>query len=339
MSGMAFVDYVRRAVGGQSLEQDEACAAIASIMAGTATPAQIAALLVGLSLKGETADEIAGAARAMREASLRIETQRRPLLDVCGTGGDGTGTFNVSTAVAFVVAGAGVAVAKHGNRAASSRCGSADVLEALGVKIDAPPEVSRAALEEVGIAFLFAQTHHPAMKHVAPVRREIGVRTLFNLLGPLTNPAGATHQVVGVAQERSLRLVAEALGKLGAVRAVAIRGEDGIDEASISAPTRVVEWTGDDVIEYTICPADVGLTTSSRESIAGGDAAENAAIVRDVLAGRHGPHRDVVLLNAALALRVAGVAADIADGARRAARAIDDGAAREKLEGLRRATA
>lgn len=331
---VSIVEYIRAAVAGKHLIAEEANRAVGAIMDGAVTPAQVAALLVALALKGETADEIAGAASAMRAHALRVKTSRAPLLDVCGTGGDGSGTFNVSTAVAFVVAGAGVAVAKHGNRAMSSRCGSADVLGALGVRIDAPPEVSQALLERQGIAFLFAQAHHPAMRYVAPVRREIGVRTLFNVLGPLTNPAGATHQVVGVSHPGALHLVAEALARLGSKRAAAIHGCDGMDEATLAGPTRVVEWSGVELREYEIQPADAGLAASPSEAIAGGDAAENAALIRGVFEGKKGPHRDVVLLNAALALVIAGVAPDLMRGRALAESSIDSRSALGKLAAL-----
>jgi anthranilate phosphoribosyltransferase len=334
VQSVSIVEHIRTAMAGKHLTADETARAVGAIMDGAVTPAQVAALLVALALKGETADEIAGAASAMRAHALRVKTTRTPLMDVCGTGGDASGSFNVSTAVAFVVAGAGVAVAKHGNRAMSSRCGSADVLAALGVRIDSPPELSARSLERDGIAFLFAQAHHPAMRHVAPVRREIGVRTLFNVLGPLTNPAGATHQVVGVAHPSALHLVAGALGRLGSARAAAVHGSDGLDEATLSGPTRVVEWTGSDLREYEISPADAGLESAAPGAIAGGDAAENAMLVRSVLEGRKGPHRDVVLLNAALALVIAGMASDLRQGRGLAEMSIDRGAALGKLQAL-----
>jgi len=332
------IDHIRRAVAGDDLTMDDMSQAVGAIMDGQATPAQVAALLVALALKGETADEVAGAALAMRAHAIAVPTRRKPIVDVCGTGGDASGTFNISTAVAFVVAGAGVAVAKHGNRAMSSRCGSADVLEALGVKIDASPEIAAAALEKEGIAFLFAQSYHPAMRYVAPVRREIGVRTLFNVIGPLSNPAGAHRQVVGVPKPHLLPLVAGALGRLGSERAAAVHGHGGLDELSLAGTNRVAEWTGSDVVEYAIDPASFGIAAHPNADLAGGDAAQNARIVERVLSGTAGPHRDVVVLNAALALVVAGVAGDVGAGIAQAAASIDSGAARAKLASLVRIT-
>jgi len=332
------IDHIRRVVGGQHLALDDMRDAVGSIMDGQATPAQVAALLVALHLKGETADEIAGAAAAMRAHAVPVPVTRRSIVDVCGTGGDASGTFNISTAVAFVVAGAGVIVAKHGNRAMSSKCGSADVLEALGVRIDAPPETAAAALDSHGIAFLFAQAYHPAMRYVAPVRREIGVRTLFNVIGPLSNPAGAQRQVVGVPRVELLGLVAVALSRLGCERAAVVHGHGGLDELSLAGPNRIAEWTGDSVIEYTIDPTALRIERRSNEELAGGDAGRNAELVRRVLAAERGPHREVVVLNAALALVIAGVAHDMNAGMRLAMEAIDAGRAREKLAALVRTT-
>lgn len=332
------IDHIRRAVAGDDLTMDDMRDAVGAIMDGQATPAQVAALLVALALKGETADEVAGAALAMRAHAIGVPTTRRPIVDVCGTGGDASGTFNISTAVAFVVAGAGVAVAKHGNRAMSSRCGSADVLEALGVKIDATPEIAASTLEKQGITFLFAQAYHPAMRYVAPVRREIGVRTLFNVIGPLSNPAGAHRQVVGVPRAHLLPLVAGALGRLGSERAAAVHGHGGLDELSLGGESTVAEWTGSQVVEYAIDPRTYGFAIRPNGDLAGGDAPENARTVRRVLDGEPGAHRDVVLLNAALALVVSDVASDIAAGIVRAEQSIDSGAARGKLEALVRET-
>jgi anthranilate phosphoribosyltransferase len=332
-------DCIRRAVCGESLSMADMRLAVEAIVDGDATPAQIGALLAALATRGETPDELAGAAAAMRERMVPVQSIRRPLLDVCGTGGDRSGSFNISTAVAFVAAGAGAVVAKHGNRAMSSRCGSADVLSELGVRIDAPPSTSARALDQIGIAFLFAQAHHPAMRAVAPARREIGIRSIFNLVGPLANPARAARQVVGVADGRAVRTVAEALRRLGSERAAAVRGVDGMDEVSLSGPTFVVEWNGAQIVEYEIDPAALGLRRRALPALRGGDAAENAAIVRAILAGDAGPHRDVVALNAALALAVAGIAADLRDGIRRACLSIDSGAAAAKLDGLVRVTA
>jgi len=332
------IDCIRRAAAGRDLSAAAIRGAVGAMIGAQATPAQIAALLVALSLKGETAEEIAGAAQAMRAHAVRVHTTRRPVMDVCGTGGDGSGTFNVSTAVAFVVAGAGVAVAKHGNRAMTGRCGSADVLEQLGVRVDAPPQVTSASLEQNGIAFIFAQKHHPALRCVAPIRREIGVPTLFNVLGPLSNPAGAQRQVIGVAQRRALRLVAEALARLDCERAAVVRGEDGMDELTLSGPSRIVEWTGKAVKEYVCDPQDLGFPRRRREAIAGGEAPRNATLVRGVLEARPGAHRDVVILNAGLALEIAGAAGNMSAGCELAKRSIDSGAALAKLEALVKAT-
>ncbi|HYK54000.1 MAG TPA: anthranilate phosphoribosyltransferase [Candidatus Eremiobacteraceae bacterium] len=332
------IDHIRRVVGGEHLVLDDMRDAVGAIMDGQATPAQVAALLIALHVKGETADEIAGAAAAMRAHAIAVPVARRPIVDVCGTGGDASGTFNISTAVAFVVAGAGVTVAKHGNRAMSSKCGSADVLEALGVRIDAPPEVAASALDAHGIAFLFAQAYHPAMRYVAPVRREIGVRTLFNIIGPLSNPAGAHRQIVGVPRVELLALVANALSRLGCERAAVVHGHGGLDELSLAGENRVAEWTGTDVIEYAIDPHTFGLERRPNTELAGGDAPRNAELVRRVLDGERGPHRDVVALNAALALVIAGVADDMQAGMRVAFASIDDGRAREKLDALVQAT-
>jgi anthranilate phosphoribosyltransferase len=332
------IDHIRRVVGGEHLVLDDMRDAVGAIMDGQATPAQVAALLIALHLKGETADEIAGAAAAMRAHAIAVPVTRRPIVDVCGTGGDASGTFNISTAVAFVVAGAGVTVAKHGNRAMSSKCGSADVLEALGVRIDAPPEVAASALDAHGIAFLFAQAYHPAMRYVAPVRREIGVRTLFNIIGPLSNPAGAHRQIVGVPRVELLALVANALSRLGCERAAVVHGNGGLDELSLAGENRVAEWTGAEVIEYPIDPAAFGLDRRPNADLAGGDAPRNAELVRRVLDGERGPHRDVVTLNAALALVIAGAADDLPMGMRVASASIDDGSAREKLDALVKAT-
>jgi anthranilate phosphoribosyltransferase len=332
-------EYIRRCLSGSDLTVDETREAFGSIMDGVATQAQISGLLVALCAKGETVDEIVGAALALRGRMIRVTCARRPLLDVCGTGGDGSGSFNISTTVAFVVAGAGVAVAKHGNRAMSSRCGSADVLERLGLRLESSAPEAERHLECHGIAFLHAQTYHPAMRAVAALRREIGVRTLFNLVGPLCNPAGATHQVVGVAARRAVPLVARALSELGSVRAAVVRGEDGIDEVSLSGATRVVEWTGEHIIEFTIEPEMFGLTRCAPAAVAGADARSNAILTRAILNGQTGPQRDIVLLNATLALYIAGAAQDLATGFALAGASIDSGAARHKLEALLEASA
>jgi len=328
------VECLRRVLTGDDLAASEMHVIVTDMMTGDATAAQAAALLVALAAKGETVEEITGAARALRAGALRVETTRRPIVDVCGTGGDGSGSFNVSTAVALVVAGAGVALAKHGNRAVTGRCGSADVLAELGVTLDATPASAARSLEQHGIAFLFAPLYHPSMRHIALVRREIGVSTLFNVLGPLANPAGAQRQLVGVAQRSRLRLVTESLARLGSERAAAVRGEDGLDEFSLCGPSRIVEWNGSTIREYVRDPLDFGMKLQPRSAIAGGDARHNARVIRRVLDGAAGAHRDVVVLNAGLALEIAGAAGSMADGCDLARSSIDSGAARGKLDAL-----
>ena len=317
-------------VDGRSLMEAEAAAVMEEIMSGEATPAQFGAFVTALRLKGETVDEIAGMARVMREKARRVHVEG-VLLDTCGTGGDARGTFNVSTAAAFVAAGAGARVAKHGNRAMTSRCGSADVLEALGARIDLSPEQVKACLEETGVGFMFAPGFHPAMKFAAGPRREIGVRTVFNILGPLTNPAGAACQVLGVADPSLAETMALVLARLGSRRALVVHG-DGLDEMSISGPTLVCELVEGCVRRYVVTPQEVGLALSDATSVAGGTPEENAAALREVLAGRPGPRRDIVLLNAAAGLVALERAAALAEGVAQAGRAIDSGAARERLE-------
>jgi anthranilate phosphoribosyltransferase len=329
-----FPALLRRVLGGGDLSADEAASAIGAIFDETMTPVRAAALLVALAAKGETIDEIVGAARAMRERSVRVLHDVPIVIDVCGTGGDGAHTINISTTAAFVVAGAGIAVAKHGNRAASSACGSADVLEALGVRIDRSPETSAMLLAEHRIAFLFAQRHHPAMRAVGPIRRELGVRTIFNVLGPLTNPAGATHQVVGVANPAHVDIVAEALRRLGTVAGAVVHGTNGLDEIAGDAPTTVVQFDRSGVRRWTLDPADYGVHATVAD-LRGGDAATNAAALRAILEGERSPRADLVNLNAALALVVAGEAVDLADGLARARSSIERGAARAALDALR----
>ena len=302
-------------------------------MSGEATAAQFGAFVVALRLKGETVDEIAGMARVMRDKALPISVDG-PLLDTCGTGGDAKGTFNVSTAAAFVAAGAGARVAKHGNRAMSSACGSADVLEALGVKIDLPPAGVAACIERAGIGFMFAQTFHPAMKFAAPLRREIGVRTVFNILGPLTNPAAAEAQVLGVADAVLAEKLAQVLARLGTKHALVVSGEEGLDEVSPAGVTRVFELKHGQVTTSKLDPAELGLPQHSLDAVRGGSPDENADALRGVLAGEPGPLRDFTLLNAAAALVAAGLASDVRAGLALAAKTIDSGAAREKLEAL-----
>jgi anthranilate phosphoribosyltransferase len=324
---------------GRHLTDAEAAAVMREIIAGEVSPARIAGLLTALRMKGETAAEVAGFARVMRENAVRVSPRRGDLVDTCGTGGGGLRTFNISTTAAFVVAGAGVGVAKHGNRAMTSACGSADVLEALGVGIGIPAERVAECIDEVGIGFLFAQAHHPAMKHAAPVRRELPFRTIFNLLGPLTNPAGAAAQVIGVYRPDLTELLANALAGLGCRRAFVVYGLDDLDEISTVGATRVSELHQGSVRTYELSPEEFGLKRVPVDALAdAGDAAGNAEIVRDVLQGAPGPRREIVLLNAAAALVAAGVADDLREGMERAAASIDGGQAAACLRELIRAT-
>jgi anthranilate phosphoribosyltransferase len=302
------------------------------IMEGEATPAQIGAFLMALRMRGETPEEIAGAAESMRSHALRIHSPRRPLLDTCGTGGDGLRTFNISTASAFLVAGSGVAVAKHGNRSVSSRCGSADVLEALGARIDLPPGGVEACLEETGIGFLFAPLHHKAAGHAAGPRRELALRTLFNLLGPLCNPANLSHQFMGVYDASLTGFLAEVLGLLGMERALVVHGAGGMDELSLHGPARASEWRDGTVRTYTIDPAALGCTPHPVEALRGGDAEENATTIRRILEGESGAGAEVLALNAGAALYVAGAAADLAEGVARARETLASGAGARTLE-------
>ena len=324
---------ITKLLHGEALNESEAAAAMAEIMEGAATPAQIAGFVIALRAKGETTDEVVGLVKTMREYGGKVPVpEHYELLDTCGTGGDRSGTFNVSTAAAFVCAGAGVKVAKHGNRAASSRCGSADVLEALGVKIELTPDQVAACIERAGIGFCFAPVFHPAMRHAGAPRRELGVATVFNFLGPLTNPAGATRQALGVADPRMLPRMVETLARLGSKHVVAFHGDQGLDELSTSGPSQVIELKDGSTSEWTIDPADLGLAPSSLDAIAGGDADENAAAIRSVLAGDPGPKRDVVILNAAAGLIAAGRVDEMAKGLDMAAEAIDSGGAARVLE-------
>ena len=319
----------RRDVPGDVLE-----AAFGEIMDGRATPVGIAALLVALRTKGETVDEIVAIARAMRAHAETAPLPDPRCIDTCGTGGDGAGTFNVSTVAAFVVAGAGVPVAKHGNRAASSKTGSADVLEALGVEPDLPIPVAARLVREVGIGFLYARRAHPAMRHVAPVRAELGFRTVMNCLGPLSNPVGARRQLVGVYDAALVLPIALALGRLGAERALVVHGDDGLDELTTTGGSATALWDGGRAVAGRVEPEALGLALAAPAALRGGDPVQNAEIARAVLGGSPGPARDVVLLNAAAALFVADAAASIADGLGAAARSIDSGAARERLAAL-----
>ena len=320
-------------VEGRNLSEEEAALAMEEIMGGEATPAQFGAFVTALRLKGETPDEIAGMAGVMRARSLHVEFDG-PLVDTAGTGADGSSSFNISTTAALVAAGAGVTVAKHGNRAMSSASGSADLLEALGVKIDLSPEGVRRCLDEVGFGFMFAQRFHPSMRFAAGPRREIGIRTVFNILGPLTNPAGAQSQLLGLADAGVAETMAQVLRKLGCRHAVVVHGVDGIDEVSISDATRVWELKDGTVSAYSVAPEDVGLTRAPAESIRVESAEESARVVRGVLEGKKGPPRDVVLLNAAAALLAADAVPSLREGTEAAGKAIDDGSALGKVEAL-----
>ena len=325
---------LRRVIEGGHLTADESEAVMGQIMRGEATSAQIASYLTALRVKGETIDEIVGAARAMRQHATVVRPQRRDLIDTCGTGGDGLGTFNISTTVAFVAAGAGLGVAKHGNRSVSSLSGSADVLEALGVRLDLTPEQMARCIDEVGIGFLFAPKLHPAMRHAIGPRREIGVRTVFNVLGPLTNPAGAGRQLLGVFAANLVEPLAEVLQGLGSIQAMVVHGADGLDELSTTGPNHVAYLADGRVSHYALDATTLGLRPARLDDLRGGDGPANALLTRQVLAGELGPRRDVVLLNAAAALLVGGLAQDLREGMALAARAIDSGAARERLEAL-----
>jgi len=319
---------------GKGLSREQAGRTMSELMAGLSTPAQTGAFLAALATKGETVEEITGFARVMRTMATRVNTSRRPLVDTCGTGGDHSGTFNISTTAALVVAGAGVAVAKHGNRSATSRCGSADVLEELGVNIGLDAERVGTCIDEIGIGFLYARSLHAAMKHVAPVRRELRIRTVFNILGPLANPACACGQVMGVFDAALVEPLARVLANLGTRRAFVVAGSDGLDELTLSGPSNVAEAVGPQVHTFTLTPEDVGLPRAGREELIGGDAHTNAALLRGVLEGERGPRRDIVLLNAAAAILAGDAAAGWQEGVAIAAESIDSGAALEKLNML-----
>jgi anthranilate phosphoribosyltransferase len=330
---------IQRAVDREDLPADEAEAVCGEILAGKATPAQIGALITSLRMKGETAGEILGFARAMRAASKGIEPRHGTVVDTCGTGGDRHGTFNVSTAAAFVAAAGGIAVAKHGNRAVSSQCGSADVLTELGVKVDCPAEVSRRCLDEIGICFLFAPQYHGAMKHAAGPRREIGVRTIFNMVGPLVNPAGVRHQVLGVYSEAIMENLAQVLQRLGCEHALIVHSSDGHDEITVTEVTHIVEVTPKEIRVFDVTPSRLGLEVAGFEDLLGGDVSENAEIIRRVLSGEEsGPKAQIVAANAGAALYVGGKAETLRDGAKQALEIIARGEALEKLERLRQLT-
>ena len=320
-------------VSGRSLTVDEAASVMEEIMQGEATPAQFGAFVTALRLKGETVDEIVGLARTMRAKAIPV-TIAEPVVDTCGTGGDGSATFNISTAAAFVAAGGGLKVAKHGNRAMSSQCGSADVLEALGVKIDLDAEQVQRCLQEVGIGFMFAPVFHPAMKYASAPRREIGIRTVFNILGPLTNPAGAKAQVLGVADGLLVEKLALVLQSLGCQHALVVHGEDGLDEITVTEKTQVCELKDSRIKSYSISPEDLGLSRASLDNLKGGSAEENANVLRSVLMGEKSPRRDVVLMNAAAVLLAGKKVGTLQQGISLAKEVIDSGYALTKLEQL-----
>jgi anthranilate phosphoribosyltransferase len=330
---MSLIPFLHQAAAGHDLASSDAQTAMGMILAGEASPAQIAAFIVALRMKGEAVSELAGFARAMRKAA-RVVNAPAPLIDTCGTGGDGASTFNISTVTAFVIAGAGVRVAKHGNRSISSQCGSADLMEGLGVKITHDPDEMAQAIREIGIAFLFAPAIHTAMKHAQPVRMELKMRTVFNLLGPLTNPAGATAQLVGAPSERAAELMAGALAELGLTRGFVVHGSDGLDEITTTGPSLAFEINSGQVVRRCLDPAQFGVKPAHPEDLRGGDAAENREIAQRILSGEKGPRRDIVLVNASAALVVAGRAADFLEGMSIAADSIDSGAAQAKLEQL-----
>jgi anthranilate phosphoribosyltransferase len=329
-----FKTYLKQIIQRQNLTAEQMTEMMGIVLAGQATEAQIGAMMAALATKGETFEELAGAAQAMRRSARRIQAVGSPVMDTCGTGGDGAQTFNISTTTAFVVAGCGVTVAKHGNRAVSSKCGSADVLEALGVKLSTPPEIVEEAVAAVGIGFLFAPLYHSAMKYAAKPRQELGVRSIFNMLGPLTNPASANCQLLGVFAPPLTEMFAQALKLLGAQSAMVVHGHDGLDEISVCAPTRVSELKAGAIRTYDINPEQYFGRLADPQEMAGGDAQRNAAIARAILSGEKGPRRDVVLINAGAALVAAGKADTLKNGIEKAAGAIDSGKAREKLEKL-----
>ena len=331
MPNPVLTEAIDRLCRSETLSADETTAVLREVMAGRASEAQTAGLLIAFRAKGESVAEIAGMARAMRELAVSVPVTGPDLVDTAGTGG-GRPTFNVSTTAALVAAGAGCRVAKHGNRSATGRSGSADVLEALGARIDLEPRAVAACIDELGFGFMFAPSHHPAMRHVVPVRKELAVRTIFNFLGPLTNPAGATRQLIGVSDRRFLDIVAGALGELGCDHALVVSSDDGLDELSVSAETRVVELRDGKMDAHAITPESVGLKTTPLEAVAAGTPEKNAGIARRVIGGDRGPERDLTVLNAGAAIYVGGGADSIEAGVRRAEEAIDSGAAHDLLE-------
>ena len=329
-----FKENLSKIVKREDLNEEQMSQMITEIFSGNITDAQIAAMMAALATKGETFEELAGAARAMRRKALRIQTSTSTVVDTCGTGGDGAHTFNISTTTSFVVAACDVTVAKHGNRSVSSQCGSADLLEALGVKLDTAPEIVEEAVQEIGIGFLFAPLYHGAMRFAAKARKEVGLRSIFNMLGPLTNPAGANCQLLGVYAPELTEMFAHALQLLGAKRAFVVHGHDGLDEISVCAPTRVSELKDGFIRTYDISPEQYFGEQAEPADLLGGNPEENAQITRNILNGEKGPKRNVVLINAAAALVAAGQAEDLKQGIRMAETAIDDGTAAKKMEAL-----
>lgn len=329
---MNIQEAIASVIDRQDLSREEAAEVLGLIMSGECTPAQIAGILVALRMKGETVEEITGFATTMRKFATKVTTAKSPLVDTCGTGGDASGSFNISTTSAFVVAGAGLSVAKHGNRSASSQCGSADVLEALGANIELSADQVGTCIDEVGIGFLFARSLHSAMKHVGAPRMELKTRTIFNLLGPLTNPAGADRQVIGVFDAGRVEDLADVLTNLGTEHAFVVAGLDGLDELTLDGPSRVAESKGGEVTTYEITPDEVGLKQSTKDALKGGDAELNAKILRAVLIGEAGPRRDIVVFNAAAALIAGGIATDWKSGVALAQASIDSGNANSALD-------
>ena len=326
---------IKKAVDNIDLSINEASAVMGEIMSGEATPSQISCLLTALRMKGETADEVTGFVSKMRENAVKINTKFGNIVDTCGTGGDFSGTFNISTVSAIVAAAAGARVAKHGNRSASSKCGSADILEAMGVKIDLPPDKVKRSIEEIGIGFIFAPNFHPAMKYAAPSRKEIGIRTIFNILGPLTNPAGAKYQLLGVFSEKLTELMSLVLQNLGSLEVMVVHGMDGLDEITVTNRTKISHLKNGNIKNYFIEPKDIRMNRHAKEELVGGNVNDNIKITNDVLKGiETGAKRDIVLLNTAAALVVGQVAKDINDGIARAKEAIESRAALKKLEEL-----
>jgi len=339
MSGKTLIqEALAKVIAGESLSRESAARVMESIMDGEATPSQIGAFLTALRMKGETVEEVAGFASGMRNKALRVRTEQKGLLDTCGTGGDGLGTLNISTASAIVAAAGGARVAKHGNRAMSSKSGSADVLEALGVNISLDREQAASCLRETGICFMFAQIYNPSMRHAAAPRRELGFRTIFNVLGPLTNPAGADRQLLGVYDRNMTEFVGQVLRELGTVRALIVGSHDGMDEISLSAPTRITELKNGELHTFDITPDDLGLRPCRMEDMIGGDAQENAEAIRQLFSGVKNAYRDIVLANAGACFYVSELSGTLQEGVKMAANVIDSGAATRKLDQLIRTT-